>query len=809
MLCMGKLNRIRADSIQSVGESEADIGDFEVYEAQSGDEGDSVIDEEIVIPEPVQPSQDLQKKVYKALKRNNVTVLETLLKMRSKISLTLLAQNYLRDLYHSVVTGADCPMWLRAFPIKLKMNTSGKIDKTDKSGILMAAVGDLLCELLPEQFQSRIELGELYQTKAELASAARGAYPKLYCCSKAPPPMRGIYGTRDLFLWALLSDRQQLATVIFNYGWHESDRPSLIGASLTACKLLNKLSDVIEDMPLTQANELDTHARKYKSIANYVTSECFEEDRQKTRQMVIRNRPQWGNESFLVVSSYLEGKEAESFRIVLNDLWTGNLAADIKWLTFKLLLAIVPLFVVVLDVPDAKWYNYPARWKAYYTAPATKCLLNVIVYVIHLFIFCHFLLTDFHHVDNWLDISIWEQMVIIWVFGMVLEEIRQLTEFGAIGPLQILVKVVDYYMSNWNTIDWLMMWSFHIGLVLRFTVSEDHFFVARIFYIVSMILMFCRLLQFATLWEYLGPKVSMIRLMMTRDLPPFLIVFFVFFLSFGVAYHALLYPNDILSWTMVAEVLAMPYWQLYGELQLEQIEGTDPSCTLNATIMQANPDIPRCPETEKYPWLVPTLVGLYMIVSNILLLNLLIAVWPRCFKYDQPVKEFINLKQREVDECAEVEQLSAAKKGTSSGVDVETLKKMDAVDKKLRDTDVKLTELQECIDGMEENIVKKISLRQEEVLTTLFRGFTEQYERNLAALNPTMSSVETVQNQSITQGELGEILTEIRELRQKQNESMSKVRNALKKNRKLLRTVSEDRLSIKNRKDNNASDSDE
>nr|XP_006818627.1 PREDICTED: uncharacterized protein LOC102809947 [Saccoglossus kowalevskii] len=757
MLCMGKLNRIRADSIQSVGESEADIGDFEVYEAQSGDEGDSVIDEEIVIPEPVQPSQDLQKKVYKALKRNNVTVLETLLKMRSKISLTLLAQNYLRDLYHSVVTGADCPMWLRAFPIKLKMNTSGKIDKTDKSGILMAAVGDLLCELLPEQFQSRIELGELYQTKAELASAARARIRHTkYCCSKAPPPMRGIYGTRDLFLWALLSDRQQLATVIFNYGWHESDRPSLIGASLTACKLLNKLSDVIEDMPLTQANELDTHARKYKSIANYVTSECFEEDRQKTRQMVIRNRPQWGNESFLVVSSYLEGKEAESFRIVLNDLWTGNLAADIKWLTFKLLLAIVPLFVVVLDVPDAKWYNYPARWKAYYTAPATKCLLNVIVYVIHLFIFCHFLLTDFHHVDNWLDISIWEQMVIIWVFGMVLEEIRQLTEFGAIGPLQILVKVVDYYMSNWNTIDWLMMWSFHIGLVLRFTVSEDHFFVARIFYIVSMILMFCRLLQFATLWEYLGPKVSMIRLMMTRDLPPFLIVFFVFFLSFGVAYHALLYPNDILSWTMVAEVLAMPYWQLYGELQLEQIEGR-----------------------------------------------------PRCFKYDQPVKEFINLKQREVDECAEVEQLSAAKKGTSSGVDVETLKKMDAVDKKLRDTDVKLTELQECIDGMEENIVKKISLRQEEVLTTLFRGFTEQYERNLAALNPTMSSVETVQNQSITQGELGEILTEIRELRQKQNESMSKVRNALKKNRKLLRTVSEDRLSIKNRKDNNASDSDE
>ena len=49
----------------------------------------------------------------------------------------------------------------------------------------------------------------------------------------------------------------------------------------------------------------------------------------------------------------------------------------------------------------------------------------------------------------------------------------------------------------------------------------------------------------------------------------------VFIVAYGLAAHIILYPNSELEWSLIKDVLRKPYWQMYGELFLEEIEGAE------------------------------------------------------------------------------------------------------------------------------------------------------------------------------------------------------------------------------------------
>ncbi len=57
------------------------------------------------------------------------------------------------------------------------------------------------------------------------------------------------------------------------------------------------------------------------------------------------------------------------------------------------------------------------------------------------------------------------------------------------------------------------------------------------------------------------------------DLGFFLIILVVFIIAYGIASQAILYPNSDFNWSLVRDVFRKPYWQMYGELFLEEIEG--------------------------------------------------------------------------------------------------------------------------------------------------------------------------------------------------------------------------------------------
>ena len=57
------------------------------------------------------------------------------------------------------------------------------------------------------------------------------------------------------------------------------------------------------------------------------------------------------------------------------------------------------------------------------------------------------------------------------------------------------------------------------------------------------------------------------------DLAFFTIILMVFIIAYGLASQAILYPNTPFSLTLMKEIVRKPYWQMYGELFLEEIEG--------------------------------------------------------------------------------------------------------------------------------------------------------------------------------------------------------------------------------------------
>lgn len=125
--------------------------------------------------------------------------------------------------------------------------------------------------------------------------------------------------------------------------------------------------------------------------------------------------------------------------------------------------------------------------------------------------------------------------------------------------------------------------------------------------------------------KYFGPFVMMIGKMI-ENMVYFLVLLLVVLMAFGVSRQSILYPNEEPHWRLVRHVFYQPYFMLYGEVFAPDI---DPLC---------NPDCDEYGEecgvaldgTPLVPcitgrWITPIIMTIYLLVANILLINLLIA----------------------------------------------------------------------------------------------------------------------------------------------------------------------------------------
>ncbi|XP_066299867.1 transient receptor potential cation channel subfamily M member-like 2 isoform X2 [Branchiostoma lanceolatum] len=260
------------------------------------------------------------------------------------------------------------------------------------------------------------------------------------------------------------------------------------------------------------------------------------------------------------------------------------------------------------------------RFYLFYDAPITTFMHNVLSYILFLCLYSVVILTQF----EFNVLSVIDYILAVWIFTLFCEEIRQLitTEARSVSG-----KLLEYVGNYWNLFDLVNIITFITAFALRF--FPGTFSAARVLYSLNLMIFFFRLLHIFYINKEMGPKLIMIARML-KDLIFFIFILIIFILAYGVASQAILYPNETRVGTVLQGIFHKSYFQIYGELFLEEIMNDGFTCEADDATAIAN-NTQRCP-SEIGTYLVPVLLGLYMLVTNVLLLNLLIAMFGYTFE---------------------------------------------------------------------------------------------------------------------------------------------------------------------------------
>ncbi|XP_055631073.1 transient receptor potential cation channel trpm isoform X5 [Toxorhynchites rutilus septentrionalis] len=262
------------------------------------------------------------------------------------------------------------------------------------------------------------------------------------------------------------------------------------------------------------------------------------------------------------------------------------------------------------------------KFYEFYTAPITKFWADSMAYVFFLVLFTYTVLVRMEAYPSWQEVY-----SIAYITTLGCEKIREIVSSE---PVAISHKFSVWAWNMWNPCDAAAIIFFLIGLVLRLRPYTMD--VGRVIYCVDSIYWYLRILNILGVNKYLGPLVTMMG-KMVKNMIYFVVLLLVVLMSFGVSRQAILFPNNDASWRLVRDVYYQPYFMLYGEVFADDI---DPPCG-------EDPSQPQCVTGH---WVTPIAMSMYLLIANILLINLLIAVFNNIFIEVNAVSHQVWMFQR-------------------------------------------------------------------------------------------------------------------------------------------------------------------
>jgi hypothetical protein len=102
-----------------------------------------------------------------------------------------------------------------------------------------------------------------------------------------------------------------------------------------------------------------------------------------------------------------------------------------------------------------------------------------------------------------------------------------------------------------------------------------------------------------------------------KDLVFFVSIIAIFVCAFGITTQATLYPNSKFTFSLIKNIINKAYWPIYGEMKIfdEDLENDDCKSSEQG-----------CPENAGVVFSY-ILLMFYMLIANVLLINLLIAMF--------------------------------------------------------------------------------------------------------------------------------------------------------------------------------------
>ncbi|XP_044746513.1 transient receptor potential cation channel trpm isoform X5 [Coccinella septempunctata] len=273
-------------------------------------------------------------------------------------------------------------------------------------------------------------------------------------------------------------------------------------------------------------------------------------------------------------------------------------------------------------MPKQRQLRVRKKLYEFYTAPITKFWANSIAYIVFLVIFSYLVLVKMSFTPSW-----YEWFCIAFICSLGCEKIREL--FSS-EPVSIAQKLAVWSWNMWNPCDMAAVLFFLIGVTFR--MQPDTFDHGRVIYCVNSIYWYLRILNILSVNKYLGPLVTMMG-KMVKNMIYFVVLLLIVLMSFGVTRQAINNPDQEASWSIARDVFLEPYFMLYGEVYANKI---DPTCGPGG-------EEPVC-RTGR--WITPFIMSIYLLVANILLINLLIAVFNNIFNEVNAVSHQVWMFQR-------------------------------------------------------------------------------------------------------------------------------------------------------------------
>lgn len=428
-------------------------------------------------------------------------------------------------------------------------------------------------------------------------------------CKPADPKDTTSMPTIEILRLAVLVNRRELAAIL----WYNCDNP-IMTALISSIYLTSLANTAEQTFDEKDQEELQNHADLFLSRAIQLLEKMFSENERLAIDALDYVSEVWEhNESPLHFGHQFNIEEFISHPSNQKDaskrLFSNNLIED----------------------KNTKSYQRTRSKLAILTSPAAMMVFQVIFFIAALIMFSFFLTLNLQ--DDL--ISLQEVLIFIYMLGDLLEEIwsmiRPESDKECIWSPQ---RIFLHLFNIWNIMDLLCLILYILAFCMHILDSNLLVHIRRI-YSIALFIMFLRLLNILLLFKRFGIIIIMVKEMLV-DLMQYLLILLIFIFAAGIVYHANVYPNhtvagssDIHFWR-IWTILKIPYWQVYGELFLDTLEAADDSgCTNNATLWKTDPSVERCPTAD---WITPVIAAFYMMLTNWLLLNIVIAMFSSRFE---------------------------------------------------------------------------------------------------------------------------------------------------------------------------------
>ncbi|KAG5447154.1 Transient receptor putative cation channel sub M member 2 [Clonorchis sinensis] len=478
-----------------------------------------------------------------------------------------------------------------------------------------------------------------------------------------------------LFIWALLTERKESAELF----WTQLEEP--LGAALMAAALLRHYCHYADST--VNRDELEELSSAFETKACGLLSECFADDPASTAEVLIRERALFGHMSCMMLASngkclsFVAHRCSEQY---LELVWCGNIDPQTSRFSFFIgvLVGILmpPLVPFTLkfavdrnrkreleenqenedekrplsstaslsemasaadnERPKRKGFSsYRRKLVGFYNAPMVRFAYATMSHLIFLCFFIYALLFDYKAQKNY-DMTT-KLILLFWVFTYFVENVRQGISSG--------LSFRDYMKRIWKSLELVAIILFIIGTALHLmlvaemrraampvdltnTVQQTLYRMGQIFYGMSLFLFFYRLLEAFTADRRIGPLVVMIQSMVVKDLMPFMSLLVVALFSFALLQWAVAYTGTasesyVDNSKTLFEALKLAYFQMFGEYQLEDLT-TKKSDDCKTNKLNCVDGISE--------WLAPIILAIFVILTQVLLLNLLIAMFTSTYE---------------------------------------------------------------------------------------------------------------------------------------------------------------------------------